>query len=202
MAGADLVYLPMHARGGAVVDLDAIHPDVALTCVGILGVDRRQGDKATSVLRPALENRQMIEGERLTRPTLPDAVDDILADAVTNILGTGVDEIDAIAQELESILEALGGFAFIRNSNWDANSSTESRPSAIAMRRFDPRALIATGKAETLPSIVGFSKSSALPPPGDFISRSAISVICNSVATGSLIRRSSPASSRAFRNAV
>ena len=37
----------------------------------------------------------------------------------------------------------------------------------------DPMVLIATGNSETLPSTIGCSKSSALPPPGDFISRSA-----------------------------
>ena len=58
---ADLVHLPMHACGGTVIDLDAIHADVALPGVGILGVDRRQGDKAASVLRPAFQDREMIE---------------------------------------------------------------------------------------------------------------------------------------------
>ena len=99
-------------------------------------------------------------------------------------------------------LKLFGGFAFIRNSSCEASSSTEPRPSAIAMRRLEPSALIAKGNSETLPLIVGFSKRSALPPPGDFISRSANSVIWSSVATGSLIRRSSPASSSAFRNAA
>ena len=53
--------------------------------------------------------------------------------------------------------------------------------------------LIATGKFDSRPSMVGFSKSSAFPPPGDFISRLAHSAITRSVSTGSLMRFSSPA---------
>ena len=68
------------------------------------------------------------------------------------------------------------------------------------MRRCEPNVLMATGNGETTPLTVGFSNSSALPPPGDFISRSAISVISSSVATGWEIRFSSPARSRASTN--
>ena len=71
---------------------------------------------------------------------------------------------------------------------------------ASAIRRSEPMVLIATGKRDGLPSISGFSKSSALPPPGDFISRSAHSVIASFVSTGALMRWSSPAFSSARRN--
>ena len=57
------------------------------------------------------------------------------------------------------------------------------------------RSSAARGNGETTPLTVGFSNSSALPPPGDFISRSAISVISSSVATGWVMRLSSPAQS-------
>ncbi len=64
------------------------------------------------------------------------------------------------------------------------------------MRRVEPNALISTGNADVLPEgSTGFSKSSALPPPGDFISRSASAVISSSVRTGSGMRTSSPAAS-------
>ncbi|TXT48716.1 MAG: hypothetical protein FD140_3502 [Limisphaerales bacterium] len=65
----------------------------------------------------------------------------------------------------------------------------------IAIRLCEPSVLMATGKGDTTPFTVGFSMSSALPPPGDFISRSASSVISSSVATGLEMRRSSPARS-------
>jgi hypothetical protein len=68
------------------------------------------------------------------------------------------------------------------------------------MRRHEPIVLIATGNGDTAPFTVGFSMSSAFPPPGAFISRSASSVISNSVAIGVAIRRNSPARSRARTN--
>src|SRR5688572_27934048 len=67
----------------------------------------------------------------------------------------------------------------------------------IAMRFHEPMVLIATGNGDTTPLTVGFSMSSAFPPPGDFISRSASSVNSNSVATGKEMRFSSPAFSSA-----
>ena len=57
--------------------------------------------------------------------------------------------------------------------------------------------LIATGNGLTWPSTVGFSINRALPPPADFISLSASSVISSSVATGVLMRLSSPDFSKA-----
>jgi len=60
--------------------------------------------------------------------------------------------------------------------------------------------LIASGMGEGWPLTVGCSNSSAFPPPGFFISRSAISVISNSVATGCEIRLSSPARSSVSMN--
>ena len=64
------------------------------------------------------------------------------------------------------------------------------------MRFSEPKALISTGNAEIFPEgRSGFSISSALPPPGDFISRLASAVISSSVRTGSVMRTSSPAAS-------
>jgi hypothetical protein len=68
----------------------------------------------------------------------------------------------------------------------------------MTMRLCEPSVVMATGNGETTPLMVGFSNSSALPPPGNFISRSAISVISSSVATGWEMRFSSPALSRAL----
>src|ERR1051325_1314345 len=68
------------------------------------------------------------------------------------------------------------------------------------MRSREPIVLIATGNADSFPSISGFSKSSALPPSGDFISRSAHSAMSNSVSTGSAMRFSSPARPSASMN--
>ena len=92
----------------------------------------------------------------------------------------------------------VGGLAFMSAPSSFATSSTEFAPMLMAMRLCEPSVLMATGKGETTPLTVGFSNSNALPPPGDFISRSAISVISSSVATGWEMRLSSPALSRAL----
>src|SRR5438477_9724494 len=68
------------------------------------------------------------------------------------------------------------------------------------MRRRDPIVLIASGNCDGFPSTVGFSKSSAFPPPGDFISRFAHSAMSRSVSTGTAMRVSSPAFSSASMN--
>src|SRR6266566_2825829 len=71
----------------------------------------------------------------------------------------------------------------------------------MAMRRCEPIVLIASGNEEGAPLTVGLSKSSAFPPAGDFISRSAISVISSSVATPKGTRFNSPAFSSAATKA-
>ena len=91
-----------------------------------------------------------------------------------------------------SFMEA-GGRAFMSPPSSAATSSTEAAFMLMAMRFQEPSVLMATGNGETTPRTVGFSKSNALPPPGFFISRSAISVISNSVATGCEMRINSPA---------
>src|SRR5688572_323620 len=70
----------------------------------------------------------------------------------------------------------------------------------MAMRFREPRVLMASGNCDGLPSTVGFSKSNAFPPSGDFISRFAHSLMTRSVSTGTEMRLSSPALSRASMN--
>ena len=103
----------------------------------------------------------------------------------------------------EECHEALGG-NFIATLIQDVRFSLRvlrKAPSfsAIAIRRREPIVLMATGNGDGRPSIVGFSNSSAFPPSGDFISRSAHSAITSSLSTGSTIRFSSPAWSSVSR---
>jgi hypothetical protein len=58
MFGGDLLALPVHSGGLAVVDLHAVHADVALAAAGIACDDARQSDEAAAVLRPGLQNRE------------------------------------------------------------------------------------------------------------------------------------------------
>src|ERR1700687_2801948 len=80
-------------------------------------------------------------------------------------------------------------------------SSRSSTPSASDIRRIEPKRLITTGYCERSPlSRTTFSKKSALPPPGCFITLSATSQSSRRAFTGSLIRVSSPVRSIADRN--
>src|SRR6267143_4956260 len=80
-------------------------------------------------------------------------------------------------------------------------SSRQSTPSASAMRRSEPNRLTATGYADVPPPrSVGCVNSSAGPPPGDFMQRSATSVISLSTETGPATRVRSPALSIAETN--
>src|SRR3989441_412503 len=79
--------------------------------------------------------------------------------------------------------------------------SRHSTPSASDMRRSEPKRLTATGYRDfPPPRRVGCVNSSAGPPPGDFMQRSATSVISLSTETGRATRVRSPALSIAVTN--
>ena len=63
MLRGHLLALPVHAGGLAVVDLHAVHADVALAGAGVAGVDAGQGDKSPAIVRPALQDRKRVEVE-------------------------------------------------------------------------------------------------------------------------------------------
>src|SRR6267143_1516131 len=93
----------------------------------------------------------------------------------------------------------------LRASSSEMRAPTASRhstPSASDMRRSEPNRLTATGYRDFTPSRnVGCVSSRAGPPPGDFMQRSAISVISLSTETGCSTRTRSPASSIALMKA-
>src|SRR2546425_3579912 len=85
----------------------------------------------------------------------------------------------------------------IRAPTW----SRHSTPSASDMRRSEPKRLTATGYSDfPPPRSVGCANSSAGPPPGDFMQRSATSVISLSTDTGRATRVRSPVLSIAATN--
>src|ERR1700730_2306764 len=61
--GGNLLSLPVRAGGGGVVDLEAIHPDISFAGFGVAGDDARESDEASSVLRPALKDGEVEQGE-------------------------------------------------------------------------------------------------------------------------------------------
>ena len=69
----------MHARRLAVILLQAVHTDIALTRLRVLREDERQRDERAAVIRPALEDWNLIE-IRVLR------LDDFLARRVLDVL--------------------------------------------------------------------------------------------------------------------
>ena len=104
----------------------------------------------------------------------------------------GAKSVDEAAAELGALMKAKPPTSF--------RETMKLLGQAMDLRHAKPIVLMATGKGETTPLTVGFSMSSALPPPGFFISRSASSVISSSVATGCEMRFNSPAASRCRTN--
>ena len=115
-------------------------------------------------------------------------------------LGFACRKSRAVPSSLIASAKLVGGLALSSEASSAATSSTDCAPKLRAMRRWEPKVLMASGKGDTWPLTVGRSISRAFPPPGDFISRSANSVISNSVATGWRMRLSSPSFSSACTN--
>lgn len=125
-------------------------------------------------------------------------VDHFLARAVFDPLRFRVAKIKRGAEELHRLAQGgrwLGLHEHAKfSSGFVHGVNAEAHGHALVRAKCVDR----DGKGETTPLTVGFSMSRALPPPGDFISRSASSVISNSVAIGCEMRRSSPARSSAL----
>jgi hypothetical protein len=87
-----------------------------------------------------------------------------------------------------SIKPALGLTSFLNNASISSPIAFRlSAPSASAIRLFEPKALIRTGK-----SVPVFSNNSAFPPSGDLDTRSTISGISSTGLTYCLILINSP----------
>ena len=101
--GGYLLPLPVHAGGLAVVDLHAVHSDVALAGAWVAGDDAGQGDEAASVVRPALEDRKGIEVDVLFD-------DDLFAAGLFGADGLGecAGERAQLRQHLELVEQAFG----------------------------------------------------------------------------------------------
>ena len=69
MLGADFLPLPVHARGALVVNLHAIHADIALAGFRVAGDHARQGDEASGILRPALQDGKVVQRKLSCRMT-------------------------------------------------------------------------------------------------------------------------------------
>ena len=89
----------------AVVDLHAVHADVALAGFGVAGDDAGQGDEAAAVLRPGFEDGEVEEIDVFA------AVDDLLAGGVFggDDFGEEAADLGERGQELQLVHEAGWG---------------------------------------------------------------------------------------------
>ena len=92
----------------AVVDLHAVHADVALAGFGVAGDDAGQGDEAASVLGPGFEDGEVEEVEVFA------AMDDLLAGGVFcgDDFGEEVAYLGEHGEHLQLVHEARGGLGF------------------------------------------------------------------------------------------
>jgi hypothetical protein len=111
VAGRHLVHLPVHAGGLTVVHLHPVHAQVAFAGVGVAGVNAGERDEAAAVLGPALQNGQIEQGGQglgRHRLILRKAVDHVLARAVFDVFGPGVEQVDALTGEFPGGFEVGG----------------------------------------------------------------------------------------------
>ena len=99
--GALLLALPVHAGAALVVDMQAIHADVALALRRVFGHDRRQRDEAAAVLRPALQDREVEQREVVV-------LDDFLARPALHFFGEELAQVGQHGQHLDFVEQALG----------------------------------------------------------------------------------------------
>ena len=102
MARADLVALPVHPRGALVVDLHPVGADVSIARHGIAADDERQGDEATGVERPALQDGECVEINVVA------GYGDLLAGGVLHDLGPGAGDTSEVTERFELRDDALG----------------------------------------------------------------------------------------------
>ena len=104
LLGGVLLALPVHAGGVAVVDLHAVHADVALAGFLVLGDDAGESDEGASVLRPGGKDGQLAEVDGIAFQ------DDLFAGGVGAVddLGEEAADFGEGGQELQFVHEADG----------------------------------------------------------------------------------------------
>src|SRR5260370_17200372 len=101
MLGWYFLSLAVHAGAGRVIDMHAVHADVALPCLGITGDYAGQGDEPATILRPALEY-----GEVQKRKVL--LLDYLLTRSGWDSLGKELAHVSEHGQHLKLFQEAFG----------------------------------------------------------------------------------------------
>ena len=104
LLGGVLLALPVHAGGLLVVDLHAVHADVALAGFGVPGDDAGEGDEGAAVLGPGGEDGEFGEVYGFTD------MDDLLASgfALVDDFGEEAADLGEGGEEFEFVEEAGG----------------------------------------------------------------------------------------------
>ncbi len=203
--GGNFLPLPVHAGGLAVVDLHAIHADVALAGARVARVHAGQRDEAAAIVGPALEDGECVEIEVF-------AENDFFAGRVFGAdgFGKGAGERAELRQHFELVEEAFGSFDVHQASDAlgdfveivDAESESHAALAAelvdehlVAGMAFD----VFKEQRRTAGGVLGtpFFCEGELPRAPILLTRSVISVISSSGETSSRMRFSSPCFSRA-----
>lgn len=101
VVGPALVAVPVHAGGGLVEHLHAIHAHIAHACLGILRDDKGHGDEGPGVLRPRGEDGEHGEIDVLA------GQHDVLATTAGDVLGKDVGHARELGQHLKFLDDAV-----------------------------------------------------------------------------------------------
>ncbi len=190
MPGGHLLQLPVHPRGLPVVNLHPIHPQIAVPGVGVAGDDTRQGDEASAIQGASISGwaNPARSGREAGMVGVEGAMGGGAGQGSTRVAGasnrwmtslhgpelTGLGfawrRSSAVPSSLMASRKPVGGLAFMSEPSSAATSSRLAAPRPHAMRRWEPKVLMASGNGEIWPLTVGRSKRRAWPPPGFFIS--------------------------------
>src|SRR6202795_844950 len=110
MFGGHFLALPVHAGGALVVDLHAVHADVAFAGFRVAGDHAGKRYKAAGILGPALENRK-VEERKVVAP------DYFLAGAAGDSLRKKLAHLGEHGKHFDFVEEALREFDIHEGSN-------------------------------------------------------------------------------------
>src|SRR5580704_7648544 len=111
MLGTVLLRLPVHPGGALVVHLHPVHAYVALSRFRVSREHQRKRNEASTVLRPALQNRKV---EKVDVASL---LNDFLAGAVVDAFRKEGAKFRKLRQHLELVKEPLWRFHFQKSAN-------------------------------------------------------------------------------------
>ena len=114
MFGRDFLSLPVHPGRALVVDLHAVHPQVALSRSRVASGHAGQGNEASGILRPALQDREVEHREIF-------ALDHLLAGPAVHAFWEKLACLGKQGQHLQLVQKSLRGFHIHEHPNTPGN---------------------------------------------------------------------------------